>query len=141
MMVTAVILVRGIQYGVKPDIRTTLKLLKLTRVNHCVVYSDVKKIEKMLGIGKDYATWGEISKETLTSLVEARGRLLGNKPIPKDMVKSVVDAIEKGEKPNIKSVFRLHPPRKGFKDKKMKYPRGDLGYRGEAIKDLLKRMM
>jgi len=140
-MVTAVVLVRGIQYGVKPDIRTSLKYLRLTRVNHCVVYSDFNKIGKMLQVGKDYATWGEISKETLTALVEARGRLLGDKPIPKDMIKSVVDAIEKGEKPSIKPVFRLHPPRKGFKSKKEVYPRGDLGYRGEAMKELLNRMM
>ena len=139
-MVTAIVLIRG-TFGTKPDIGHTLKLLKLTRINHCVTVADATKYQKMLEVVKDYATWGEISRETLTSLVESRGRLLGNKPIPKDMIKSVVDAIEKGEKPNIKPVFRLHPPRKGFKDKKMKYPQGDLGYRGEAIKDLLNRMI
>ncbi|MEM2974642.1 MAG: uL30 family ribosomal protein, partial [Candidatus Micrarchaeia archaeon] len=125
----------------KPDIRYTLKLLKLTRVNHCVVFGDVKKVEKMLDIVKDYVTWGEISKEMLTKLVERRGRLQGNKPIPKDAVESVVSALEKGKSANIKPVFRLHPPRKGFKDKKSRYPQGDLGYRGKTIEELLNRMM
>ena len=43
---------------------------------------------------------------------------------------------------NIKPVFRLHPPKKGFKGKvKRSYTsRGVTGYRGEAINDILKRM-
>ena len=127
----------------KPDIKKTLHLLRLTRVNHSVVIPDskIKNYGEMLKIVKDYATWGEISNETLKALVEKRGRLTGDKLIPSDMIPAVVSAIEKGEPSNIKPVFRLHPPRKGFKDKKMKFPEGDLGYRGEAIKDLLNRMM
>jgi large subunit ribosomal protein L30 len=139
-MAIAILLVRGIT-GTRPDTKHTLKLLKLTRVNHCVIYPDAEKIAGMLKMVKDYVTWGEVSKETLKDLVECRGRLPGDKPIPKDMITAVIAALEKGERTNMKPVFRLHPPRKGFKDKKEVYPRGDLGYRGDEIKKLLDRMM
>ena len=45
--------------------------------------------------------------------------------------------------PKVKPVFRLHPPKKGFKGKvKRSYAAGgELGYRGETINELLKRMM
>ena len=44
---------------------------------------------------------------------------------------------------NIKPVFRLHPPKGGFKGK-IKRPwkdKGELGYRKQAIEDLIKRMV
>lgn len=34
----------------------------------------------------------------------------------------------------------LKPPRGGFKTLKVFYPKGDLGYRGDTIKDLIERM-
>ena len=41
----------------------------------------------------------------------------------------------------IRPVFRLGPPRKGFKSIRLPYPRGDLGNRKEKINDLLERMI
>jgi len=41
----------------------------------------------------------------------------------------------------IEPVFRLTPPSKGFKSIKEHYPKGDLGYRGKEINELLKRMI
>ena len=38
-------------------------------------------------------------------------------------------------------VFRLRPPKKGLKSIKHPWPKGDLGYRGEAINELLERMI
>ena len=35
----------------------------------------------------------------------------------------------------------LRPPKGGFKSLKEMYPKGDLGYRGQAINDLIKRMI
>jgi len=45
--------------------------------------------------------------------------------------------------PGVKPVFRLHPPRKGFKGsiKKSYRAGGEAGYRGEAINDLIRRMV
>ncbi len=42
----------------------------------------------------------------------------------------------KGEK-----IIKLSSPKKGFKAIKMVYPKGDLGYRGEKINELIERMM
>jgi ribosomal protein L30/L7E len=35
----------------------------------------------------------------------------------------------------------LHPPKYGFRSLKALYPKGDLGYRGAQIKDLIERMV
>ena len=45
--------------------------------------------------------------------------------------------------PDVKPVFRLSPPSKGYKGKTKKsyVAGGEAGYRGEAINDLLKRMI
>lgn len=37
--------------------------------------------------------------------------------------------------------MRLKPPAKGFRAIKKPYPKGDLGYRGKEINELIKRMM
>ncbi|MBI2076554.1 MAG: uL30 family ribosomal protein [Candidatus Aenigmarchaeota archaeon] len=42
---------------------------------------------------------------------------------------------------NEKKVIRLKSPRKGLKSLKTFYPKGDLGYRGKEINELIKRMM
>ncbi|RLI45728.1 50S ribosomal protein L30, partial [Candidatus Bathyarchaeota archaeon] len=51
--------------------------------------------------------------------------------------------VEFNRLPNVKPVFRLHPPKKGFKGKvKKSYAAGGVtGYRGEAINDIIKRMI
>ena len=43
---------------------------------------------------------------------------------------------KKFEKPTV-----LSCPRKGFKATKMIYPKGDLGYRGDKINELIERML
>lgn len=139
-MVIAIIRVRG-RTGLKPDIVHTLLLLKLTRKNHCVLMRESVTLTGMLQRCKDYVTWGPINREVLTELVAKRGRLPGDKRVQQEMVEGIVDAVEGGQPPNIKSVFRLHPPRKGWKGMKHPWPHGALGSRGEEINDLLKKMM
>jgi large subunit ribosomal protein L30 len=41
----------------------------------------------------------------------------------------------------INPVFKLTPPSKGFKSIKEYYPKGDLGYRGKEINELIERMI
>jgi large subunit ribosomal protein L30 len=110
----------------------------------------------MLRKAQSYLAWGEVSKETLALLLEKRGRLVGNKKLTDEYASKVgkksldelAENLCQGEVefyrlPNIKPVFRLHPPSKGFKGKvKRSYASGGVtGYQGEAINELLKQMI
>lgn len=154
-MVFAVIRVRGI-VNVKPDIKRTLELLRLTKVNHCVLLDENKVYKGMLQIAKDYTTWGEINKEILSNLINSRGMLVGDKRITEEYVKSATsyDSIEKlsqaiidnkfkyNEIPEIKPLFRLSPPKKGYEGIKRSFTNGGaLGYRGKEINKLLERTL
>lgn len=154
-MVFAVIRVRG-NIHVNPDIKKTLQLLRLTRVNHCVLVEENKVSKGMLQVAKDYVTWGEINKDVLTRLIRSRGRLQGDKPLTDEYVKSatsyesidkLAEAILNNELqykdiPEVKPVFRLHPPIQGYEGIKRSFKnKGALGYRGENINMLLERMM
>ena len=135
----AIVRIRG-SVNARPDSLHTLKLLKLTRPNHCVVYPKEKSIEGMLHAVDKFVTWGEITDETMEKMIYKRGRLPGDKRIEKKDAKAIAKKI-KDKKAEIKPVFRLSPPSGGFKSVKEFYPRGDAGNRGEKINDLLKRMI
>ncbi len=154
-MVYAVVRVRG-TVNIRHDIKKTLEMLRLNRVNHCVLVEESESYKGMLQKAKDYITWGEIEKDTLVELIKKRGRLIGDKPLDDDYVKSatsyksieeLAEAIIEGkikyrELPEIKPVFRLSPPRKGYEGIKRAYTVGGaLGYRGKDINDLIKRML
>ena len=154
-MVYAVVRVRGI-VNVKPDIRRTLQLLRLTRVNHCVLVEEKTSIKGMLQIAKDYTTWGELDKSVLSNLIKTRGMLEGDKNITEDYLKSATsyDNVEKlsqaiidnkfkyKEIPNVKPLFRLNPPKKGYGGIKRSFKNGGaLGYRGKEINKLIEKMI
>ena len=40
-----------------------------------------------------------------------------------------------------KKRYNLRPPKGGFKSLKQMYPKGDLGYRGDKINELIKKMI
>ncbi len=150
----AAIRIRG-RAGINKDVEKTLKYLRLTRVNHLVILPKTPSIIGMLEKAKDYITWGDIDKKTLEELIVKRGRTAGNKPIDQKYLESInfksfeelADAIiEKKIKyndlPDIKPVFRLNPPRGGFRNTKRAVKEmGDLGYRGKGINELIKKMM
>ena len=75
-MTFAVIRVRG-SVNVNTKIKDTLKLLRLNRVNHCVIIPDIKTYSGMLQKVKDYVTWGEVKPETLAKMIIHRGKLVG----------------------------------------------------------------
>jgi large subunit ribosomal protein L30 len=151
----AVVKVRG-DVGARQDMRDTLRMLGLTRVNHCVLIDDSPTYKGMLQKTKDLITWGEVSKETIDAILRKRGRLVGDKKLTDEYFKSntqfpsigeFVDAIYSGKVepsavPALKKVFRLHPPRKGYEAIKRPFrDMGSLGYRGKKINDLLARMI
>ncbi|MEM1670471.1 MAG: 50S ribosomal protein L30 [Archaeoglobaceae archaeon] len=148
----AVVRLRG-TVDVHKKISETLRLLRLYRRYNCVIIPDTPSYRGMLQVVKDYVAFGEIDHEILALLLRSRGRLEGNKRLTDEYVKektgysgieefakAVVEGKAKlSDIPGLKPVFRLHPPRKGLKNIKWHYPRGDLGYHKD-IKDLLYRM-
>ncbi len=131
-------------------------MLHLTRNCHATLIDDRPSYLGMLHKAKNYVTWGEISKESVMLLFRERGRIVGNKKLTEEYIREMgykslddlAEAVQKTEVEynslrNIKPVFRLHPPKKGFKGKvKRSYTAGGVtGYRGEDINDLIKRMI
>ncbi|MBW9222591.1 50S ribosomal protein L30 [Methanothermococcus sp. SCGC AD-155-C09] len=154
-MAYAVVRVRG-SVGVRGDIADTLKMLRLHRVNHCVIVPNTETYKGMLNKVKDYITYGEIDKDTLIKLILKRGRLPGNKRLNEEKIKELTDLsveelsekIINGEitlkNTPLKPVFRLHPPKKGYDKGGIKKPfsvGGALGYRGSEINKLLDKMI
>jgi large subunit ribosomal protein L30 len=138
------------------EVKDTLSMLRLTRNCHATLLDDRPDYNGMLRKSKDCLTWGEVSQENILLLLAKRGRLVGNKDLTDEYVKELgyksledlADAIFKVDVefnglPEVKPVFRLRPPKKGFKGKiKRSYTAGgEAGYRGMAINDLLKRMV
>ncbi len=154
-MAYAVIRVRG-QPDVSYDIEYTMGLLGVNRVNHCAIVPENASTKGMLQKVKDYTTYGEINAETLAQLIRVRGRLSGDRMITDEYLAAnsefkTVDDLAKAIIENdyrmkdieaAKPVFRLHPPVKGYEGNKRSYKNGGaLGYRGEAINDLIARML
>jgi large subunit ribosomal protein L30 len=150
----AVIRVRGAS-DISRETKETLKMLHLTRNCHATLIDDRPSYLGMLRKARNCVTWGEISKEGIMLLLRKRGRLTGNKKLTEEYVQQIgyeslsdlAEAInelrvEYSGLPDIKPVFRLRPPKKGFKGKvKRSYAAGGVtGYRGEAINEIIKRM-
>lgn len=149
-----VIRVRGTT-GVIQDIADTLDMLRLNRISHAVVVEENPSYKGMLQKAKDYITWGEIDVEFLSQVIAKRGRIVGGEKVTDEYVAEnsdyknideLAEAIIKSEVKladlNIKPVFRLHPPRKGYEDIRLSIQEGgSLGYRGENIVELAKRML
>lgn len=111
----AVVRVRGL-VKIRRDFVATLKMLNLNCKNNCIIFEDTPEKLGMIKKVKDFVTWGEINEETIA--------LLGS--CKKD------------------KFYALQPPKKGFGRKGIKMPfnkGGGLGYRGNKINDLLKRMV
>ena len=154
-MTMAVVLVRS-TINIKNDIRDTLAMLRLGRVNHCVLVEESPQYMGMIHKVKDYVTWGPIDTGTATQLVKERGLLIGRKPLDvealkklgkfksyEDLGNAIADGDVKWSKlDGTVPVFRLHPPRKGYEGIKRAYTVGGaLGNRGENINALIKRMI
>ena len=144
----AVVKVRG-NIRVPQKVRDTMKLIGLTRVNHCSIIDDRVNYKGMLQKAKDYITWGEPSAETVRMLLSKRGKVTDEDVAKSTKYKTLdefVGAFMKfeAELADIGSgkVFRLSPPRKGYASTKMPFTKsGSLGNRGEKINKLLARMI
>lgn len=152
----AVIRIRG-SVGIRSKVEETLKMLRLTKVNHAVIVPDVPSYSGMLQMVKDYVTWGEVSLDTVKLLLRQRGVLYGGRKLTDHLVKDKLGYASIDELAgaihglevmlqdihNLKPIFRLHPPKGGFRRTKRRPFRssGETGYRGEAINKLLAQMI
>ncbi len=131
--------------GAKPALRETLRLLNLSRINHCVLLAETPSNIGMLRAANNYLTWGAVSEELLKMLLLKRGRKPGDAKLSSAEVDNILSALKEGKKLRelgVKPVFRLTPPSGGFyKEKKQAFPNGELGNRKEKINDLLRRMI
>ncbi|WP_094228585.1 50S ribosomal protein L30 [Methanolobus psychrotolerans] len=150
----ALVRVRG-NVNVRGSIKDTLKMLRLHKVNHCVLLNDTPHNVGMIQKVKDYVAFGVIDAGTLAEMLSNRGKLEGDIKLTDeyvaenteyDSIKALAQAICDGaatlkDVPNLKPVFRLHPPRKGHAGVKRTVQQGGvLGNHGEDINKLLKKM-
>ena len=110
---------------VERSIKETMGMLNLTRVNHAVIIPENPQYKGMLQKAKDYITWGDADADLVEKMISERGRLVGDKPVTDADVSEATDfgsikefaaAIVSGDAtvkdmPDMKRVFRLHPPR------------------------------
>lgn len=138
----AIVRVRG-SINSSRQVRDTFNLLRLYRKNFCVVVDDTPSNKGMMVKVKDYVTYGEIDDGTYKELLEKRSEEYKDRESDrKGKIKYKKFILVDGKK--IKPFFRLNPPRKGFGRKGIKVSykaKGALGYRGDKINDLLKRMI
>lgn len=151
-----VVRVRG-TVNMNREVLNTLNKLKLLRVNSSTLVRLTPPVEGMLKTAKDYLMWGRINKGLLRLLLLKKGRLPGNRRLSDESISKFtkcrsldefVESIWLSDSPAeaikpIKPVFRLTPPKGGFK-RSIKKPinkGGVLGDWDSRISLVLKRMI
>lgn len=153
----AVIRVRGVN-NCRRTISDTCKLLNVAKLHNLTFVDDRLSYVGMLQKAKDWVTWGEVTEKAVEDVLSKWGRLPGNKKLTdsylaehtkyksiNEFAKAFVSLkADLKDIPKLKPFFRLHPPRKGYGRKGIKYPYtvgGALGYRGETINQLITKMI
>lgn len=157
MILSKLAVVRVRAHGdVRKEVEDTLQFLRLTRPNHCTIIEDGSSQRGMLRKAKEMVTWGPIKPSVLGELLRERGEVSGDSSITDEKIKEFTSyaTIEEfsevvcegdtdlSDLEDLKAVFRLHAPRKGYKSVRRQFAHGGaLGDRGEEINDLLMRMI
>ncbi len=154
-MAFAVVRVRG-HAKIQHTAVETMDMLKLNRVNHCVVLPQNRTTQGMLQVVKDYVTWGELGHESIARMLFQRGEVMGGDRLTDSHVKenskfssilAFAKALESGEAKmtdvkGLKPVVRLPPPRQGYESTRRSFvDGGSLGYRGKDMEKLIERML
>lgn len=148
----AIVRLRG-GVNTRPEINDTLDMLRINRVNHCVVVKEDPHYRGMIQKVKDYVAWGKIDEDTLVLLLLKRGRLSGNRRLDEAFIKEktafgsikeFAKAVNSGSASlkdiGVKPVFRLHPARKGLRSTKKTVQQGGvLGFH-DSMDDLITKM-
>ena len=124
-----------------PDAKETLFRMRLRKKYSAILMKETQETKNLLQAVRNFVAYGKIDEKTLEELISKRAKPLDNKIKKIDSKKTAETILKDGiEKSGIKSFFGLHPPRKGI-DSKTHYPKGVLGDNGEAINDLVRRML
>jgi large subunit ribosomal protein L30 len=157
MKIYAVIRIRG-WAGAPWIFEEHLEKLRLLKRFNAMIYPATPNIEGRLRRVQSYITWGEINEETLALLFKKRLYTKHGSIINNDYLKLklnienfdiFVNKIINGElylhklDEYFKLPLRLHPPKGGFKEKVNRpyNQKGEFGYRGDKINELLRRMI
>jgi large subunit ribosomal protein L30 len=142
-----------------PDVRRTMEILKMESTFRARLLENSPSILGMLRSVKSLVAWGQVDPDVMEALLRKRAEVDGNRKLDEDFVKvffkkeSIADlakSIVAGDigikdlwVAGVKPRFRLHPPRGGFKrsTRRAATDGGELGYRGEDINRLVKRMI
>jgi large subunit ribosomal protein L30 len=136
----AVVRIAG-EVKVKPELANTLYRLRLRRKYSCVIINSTNKgLMGMLWKVRHSVAYGDIDKDLLVKLLNARGKVIGGKKIDFEKAASELISGKVLEDLGFKPFFRLHPPRKGI-DSKLQYPLGVLGNNKNDINKLIERML
>lgn len=133
----AVVRVRG-RVKVRQAIAETLDRMRLRRVNNLVLINGADaSYAGMLKKCKDYVTFGEINRETLTGLLQAKVGKADDAGIS-----ALLSGAKSAKELGIELPFGMHPPKKGYEGIKKDYKSGGaLGNRGAEINKLIARML
>jgi large subunit ribosomal protein L30 len=142
-----------------PDIRKTMETLKMESTYRARLLDNTPSTMGMLRTAKNLVAWGQVNPEVLEGLLRKRAERDGNKEFDdefakvffkKENIAELARSVVSGEigvkdlwLAGVKPRFRLHPPRGGFKrsTRRAATDGGELGYRGEDINRLVKRMI
>jgi large subunit ribosomal protein L30 len=155
-MSKTIVQLRG-EVNLDQDVRDTLEMLNLSRVNHATVVPETEAYRGMITKVNDVVAFGEPSAETLATILERRAEPLteDDEAVDDDWVgwntnyDSLVDLAEALlaeettlEAANLSPTLRLHPPRGGHDG--IKHPVAEGGQLGkhstEEIDALLEAM-
>jgi len=151
----AVVQLRG-EVNISADIRDTLSMLNLGRVNHCALVPETDAYRGMITKVHDYVAHGEPSADTVATLLRKRGEPAdGEGDVDDDWVAehtdyddidalaaALVDEETTLGEAGLAPVLRLHPPRGGHDGVKQPVATGgQIGnHSTEEIDDLLTAM-
>jgi large subunit ribosomal protein L30 len=129
----AAVRIRG-SVNVRHSILETLDRLHLGRPNNCAIILINDSNMGMIKKANNFMAYGEVSEEILTKILE-RGNV---KADAKALLEGKADMKEIAKQMPV----RLHPPRHGYKSTKLGVNQGgSLGYMGDGINSLIKRMV
>jgi large subunit ribosomal protein L30 len=148
-----IVRVRGSIHA-RHDIVETMRVLHLTRANHATVVPERPEFRGMITRINGYVTWGEADPKAVSLLLEHRGVTDSGAALTPEHLSEAGGAKDLGELaarvtkdglpqiPGLRPLFRLTPPKGGWRSTKKPFTRGGaLGYRGTAINDLIQRMV